>query len=111
MYANDNKTLRIMEEVCEALVYAENPMTKQELSETIPTQPNSHRIIPAVYLLQAANVIVRTSGRGTAKYRLKVQFPDELLPAPNTETAEEYRQELADALRELADWVEESLPE
>ncbi|MEE1295686.1 MAG: hypothetical protein UHD09_02280 [Bifidobacterium sp.] len=111
MYEMDNKTLRIMEEVCEALMHAECPMTKKELSEAIPTQPNSGRIVTSLRLLQAVNVIARTSWRGVPKYRLKIRFPDELLPTPKNEGSEIYIRELADTLRELADWVEESLPE
>lgn len=107
----DNRTLQVMREVCEALVYAEEPMTKKKLSEILPTQPNSGRIVTSLRLLQAVGIIARTSWRGVAKYRLKIRYPDELLPTPKNESSEVYLRELADVLRELADWVEESLPE
>ncbi|RSX48919.1 hypothetical protein [Bifidobacterium castoris] len=68
---------------------------------------NPHR---AIMWLRALGIVSK-HGLHAYTFHSKLRFPDEHLRTATYETAINARQDLADTLRELADWVEESIGE
>lgn len=99
-------------EAVSTLLSMEGPIaTEQEIQKRlIEIGYEKFRPHRALLLLRALGVV---SKRGVRKYTyaVKLTFPDEHLRTATYETAINSRQDLADTLRELADWVEESIGE
>ena len=99
-------------EAVSTLLDEEGPITTAQAIQERLVNHSYEKFNPnrALLLLRAIGVV---SKRGVKKYTYaaKLAFPDEHLRTATYETAINSRQDLADTLRELADWVEESIGE
>lgn len=99
-------------EAVSTLLTAEGPITTEQAIQNRLVEVGYEKFHPhrALLLLRALGVV---SKRGVRKYTYaaKLAFPDEHLRTATYETAINSRRDLADTLRELADWVEESIGE
>ncbi|MDE5641595.1 MAG: hypothetical protein K2I40_07950 [Bifidobacterium castoris] len=99
-------------EAVSTLLSMEGPIATEQAMQKRLIEIGYEKFRPhrALLLLRALGVV---SKRGVRKYTYsaKLTFPDEHLRTATYETAINSRQDLADTLRELADWVEESIGE
>ena len=107
-----NRPLIDQMEAVNSLLFTEGPITTEQAIQNRLVEVGYEKFQPhrALLLLRALGVV---SKRGVRKYTYaaKLAFPDEHLRTATYETAINSRQDLADTLRELADWVEESIGE
>lgn len=99
-------------EAVSTLLDEEGPITTTQAIQERLVDRGYEKFNPnrALLLLRAIGVITKT-GLRKYTYATKLRFPDEHLRTATYGAAITYRQDLADTLRDLADWVEESIGE